>query len=75
MNKLGRVRISTAVGYLAPARIRPNLTIQGDSHVRRLLIEDGTAIGVEIERGADSPGVKLGIFPASSGPSMSYTAS
>uniref|UniRef100_A0A7S0HIU0 Uncharacterized protein n=1 Tax=Phaeocystis antarctica TaxID=33657 RepID=A0A7S0HIU0_9EUKA len=30
---------------------------------------------VEIERGADSPGVKLGIFPASSGPSMSYTAS
>ena len=30
---------------------------------------------VEIERGADSPGVKLGIFPAATGPSISYTAS
>lgn len=53
LNKLGRVRISTAVGYLAPARIRPNLTIQGDSHVRRLLIEEGTASGIELERNGE----------------------
>ncbi|MDZ7683670.1 MAG: GMC family oxidoreductase [Gammaproteobacteria bacterium] len=37
MNKLGRLRISCAVGYLAPARIRPNLTIRADTFVRRLV--------------------------------------
>jgi len=51
MNKLGRLRISTAVGYLAPARIRPNLTIRANSLVRRLLIEKGACVGVEIETG------------------------
>ncbi|HEX4979077.1 MAG TPA: GMC family oxidoreductase N-terminal domain-containing protein [Acidimicrobiales bacterium] len=40
MNKVGRVRVSTAVGYLAPARVRPNLTIRGDAPVRRLLVDD-----------------------------------
>jgi choline dehydrogenase len=51
MNKLGRLRISTAVGYLAPARIRPNLEIRGDSPTRRLLVEGGRVVGVEMERG------------------------
>lgn len=50
MNKLQRLRISTAVAYLAPARIRPNLTIRGDTHVRRVLVEGGRAVGVEVER-------------------------
>ncbi len=49
MNKLGRLRVSCAVGYLAPARIRPNLTIQADTFVRRLVIEDGRCRGVEVE--------------------------
>ncbi len=49
MNKLGRLRVSCAVGYLAPARIRPNLTIQADTFVRRLVIEDGCCRGVEVE--------------------------
>ena len=48
MNKLGRVRISTAVGYLAPARIRDNLTIRADSPVARVLVEGGRAVGVEV---------------------------
>ena len=37
MNKLGRLRISAAIGYLAPARVRPNLDILADTLVRRLL--------------------------------------
>lgn len=49
MNKLGRVRISTAVGYLASARVRPNLSILADRPVRRLLIEAGRAVGVEVD--------------------------
>lgn len=49
MNKLGRLRISCAIGYLAPARARPNLTIKPDSFVRRLLIENNKCIGAEIE--------------------------
>lgn len=49
MNKLGRVRISCAVGYLAPARIRPNLTIRANTLVRRLVIDGGRCRGVEVE--------------------------
>ncbi|MFT7245460.1 MAG: choline dehydrogenase [Candidatus Azotimanducaceae bacterium] len=49
MNKLGRLRISCAIGYLAPARARPNLTIRPESFVRRLLIENNQCIGAEIE--------------------------
>ncbi|MFT5012333.1 MAG: choline dehydrogenase [Patiriisocius sp.] len=49
MNKLGRLRVSCAIGYLAPARARPNLSIKADSFVRRLLIENNKCIGVEIE--------------------------
>lgn len=49
MNKLGRVRISTAVGYLAPARLRDNLTIMANSLAVRVIVENGRAIGVEVE--------------------------
>ena len=49
MNKLGRVRISTAVGYLASARVRDNLTIRADTHVVRVIVEQGRAVGVEID--------------------------
>ncbi|MEM7098187.1 MAG: GMC family oxidoreductase N-terminal domain-containing protein [Pseudomonadota bacterium] len=50
MNKLGRVRVSAAVGYLAPARIRPNLTICADTTVYRVIVERGKCTGVEVER-------------------------
>jgi choline dehydrogenase len=50
MNKLGRVRISTAVGYLAAARIRPNLDIRANTLTRRVALRQGRAIGVEVER-------------------------
>ncbi len=49
MNKLGRLRISCAVGYLSAARIRPNLTIRGDTFARRLVIKGHRCSGVEIE--------------------------
>ena len=49
MNKLGRLRISCAIGYLAPARLRPNLTIQANTFVNRLLFSGTRCIGVEIQ--------------------------
>jgi len=43
-------RINTAAGYLTPARDRPNLTVLGDSLVRRVLFDGTRATGVEVER-------------------------
>ncbi|MEU7989833.1 GMC family oxidoreductase N-terminal domain-containing protein [Streptosporangium canum] len=40
-------RWSSADAYLRPAAKRPNLTVLTSSHVRRILIEDGRATGVE----------------------------
>ena len=48
MNKLGRLRISCAIGYLAPARARPNLHIRAATLVLRLLIESGRCTGVVV---------------------------
>lgn len=50
MNKLGRLRVSCAVGYLAPARIRPNLTIRANTFVTRLVVRNGRCVGVEARR-------------------------
>jgi choline dehydrogenase len=49
MNKLGRLRVSCAVGYLAPARIRPNLEIRANTTVQRILFDGRAASGVEVE--------------------------
>ncbi|HZQ37829.1 MAG TPA: GMC family oxidoreductase N-terminal domain-containing protein [Dehalococcoidia bacterium] len=49
MNREGTLRISTAIAYLAPARGRPNLTMRGDTHVRRVLLNGERTVGVEIE--------------------------
>ena len=43
------IRMNTGITYLGPARDRPNLTIQGDTLVRRVLFEGTRAIGVEAE--------------------------
>jgi len=50
MNKIGRLRISTAVGYLSAARSRPNLRIQANTHTNRVVFEGPRAVGVEVER-------------------------
>ncbi|MBI2765641.1 MAG: GMC family oxidoreductase N-terminal domain-containing protein [Chloroflexi bacterium] len=51
MNRSGTLRVSTAIGYLAPARDRLNLTIRGRCHVHRILFEGTKAVGVEVEVG------------------------
>jgi choline dehydrogenase len=51
MNRTGSLRISTAIGYLAPARPRLNLTIRAGCHVNRVLFEGQRAVGVEVESG------------------------
>ena len=43
-------RDSTAVAYLRPARARSNLEVRTDSLVTRVLLENGRAAGVEVER-------------------------
>jgi choline dehydrogenase len=48
-NRRDGVRISTAIGYLAPARHRLNLTIRSGVHAHRVILENGRAAGVEIE--------------------------
>lgn len=51
IDRRGR-RVSAARGFLTPAvRRRPNLTILTDTHVDRLIFEDGRAVGVEARRG------------------------
>jgi choline dehydrogenase-like flavoprotein len=41
-------RSSAVQGYIAPARKRPNFTLAMVSHVSRVLIENGRAVGVEV---------------------------
>ncbi|HVA67927.1 MAG TPA: GMC oxidoreductase [Candidatus Binataceae bacterium] len=47
------IRVSTAIGYVAPARRRLNLTIRGECLANRVLIEKGHAVGVEVESGGE----------------------
>ena len=56
MNKLGRLRISAAIGYLAPARLRPNLTIMPNRLVRRVLFSGSRATGVELQEASGEVG-------------------
>ena len=51
LNVRDGIRVSTAIGYLASARNRLNLTIRGGCLARRVAIENGRAIGVEVEAG------------------------
>ena len=68
MNKLQRLRVSTAVGYLAPARIRPNLKIVGDTHCRRFISDDrGRVTHVEVERNGEVRRIASKLFVLSAG--------
>jgi hypothetical protein len=42
------MRCSTAVAYLNPAKARPNLTVMTDCMIRRVIVENRRATGVEI---------------------------
>jgi choline dehydrogenase len=48
-NRRDGIRVSTAIGYLAPARHRMNLTIRPGVNAHRVMIENGRAVGVEVE--------------------------
>jgi choline dehydrogenase len=47
-NRRGRVRMSTNLTHLAPARRRPNLQVRGNAPVERILVRDGRAVGVVV---------------------------
>jgi choline dehydrogenase len=48
MNKLGRLRVSCSIGYLAPARLRSNLDIRANMPVTRVVLTNGRCTGVEV---------------------------
>jgi choline dehydrogenase len=49
MNKRGDLRISAALAYLTPdVRARPNLSVRANTDLRRVLVKNGTATGVEV---------------------------
>jgi choline dehydrogenase len=50
-NRRDGIRVSTAIGYLHPARHRLNLTIRPFSNTHRVVFENGRAAGVEVECG------------------------
>ena len=53
-NTLDGVRWSTAIGYLNPARDRPNLTIKANAQARRIVLDGNRAVAVEAQSGAES---------------------
>ncbi|MCQ2000941.1 mycofactocin dehydrogenase MftG [Arthrobacter zhaoxinii] len=49
MNVAGGLRWNTALAYLVSGRVPTNLTIRGQTLVRRVLFEGARAVGVEVE--------------------------
>ncbi len=52
-NNINGMRISTAIAHLNPMRHCLNLTVRGGVFVRKVLIEDLKAVGVEVETGGE----------------------
>jgi choline dehydrogenase len=52
-NRRDRLRISTAIAYLLPARGRPNLTIRPNCLAHRVLLDYRRAVGLEFESGGE----------------------
>ena len=50
LNNVDGIRWSTTIGYLNPARQRPNLTIKADCLVQRICFAGARAEGVEVEQ-------------------------
>src|SRR5205823_11188060 len=49
-----------ALGYLAPARQRPNLTILANTTVMRVVVEGGRAVGVLVSRNGEPVRIDAG---------------
>jgi choline dehydrogenase len=54
MNRSGLTRVSTAIGYLAPARARPNLEIRSGALVDRVLFSGRRAVGLRLADGGQA---------------------
>ena len=52
-NNLNGMRMSAALTHLMPMRHRLNLTVRGGVFVRKILIKDSKAVGVEAESGGE----------------------
>src|SRR5215468_10386662 len=52
-NNLDGMRMSVALTYLNPMRHCLNLTVRGGVFVRKIVIKDGKAVGVEVESGGE----------------------
>jgi len=52
-NVAERVRISTAIGYLEPARSRPGLCVRPNSLVHKIIFEGRRAVGVRVRSGRE----------------------
>lgn len=47
-NRRDRLRMSTTLTHLDPARSRANLVVRGDAEVERVVLADGRAVGVQV---------------------------
>ena len=68
LNQVDRVRWSTHVGYLMPARARRNLTVMSDTLALRVLVETGRAIGAELSHEKGISRIGAGEVILSAGP-------
>ena len=49
LNVADGTRISSGIAYLVPALRRPNLTVIGNAHVRKVVLEGSVCVGVEAD--------------------------
>lgn len=66
-NIAGGERVNVGMAYLDARRDRPNLTVRGGVRVRRVVIERGRAIGVEVDAGRTSRILRAGHVVLSAG--------
>lgn len=67
LNAVDGVRINTGIAYVNPVRDRPNLTVRGNTTVRRVLFDGLTAVGVEVEGGGGVEEIHAGEIVLSAG--------
>ena len=66
-NNIDGIRMSTAMTHLNPMRQHLNLTVRGGVFVRKILVENGRAVGVEAESGGKVFRIDAGRVVLSSG--------
>lgn len=66
-NNIDGIRMSTAMTHLGPMRQHLNLTVRGGVFVRKIVVENGRAVGVEAESGGKVFRVEAGRVVLSSG--------